>query len=602
MANGDKKLIYTLVAQNEQYLKKLEQSEKQLARLERASGKSVSQIEKQFNSLGSRSVDSLNKFGKAANDNARSTGRAFGQLGYQVQDIAVQLQGGQNPLLILGQQGSQIASVFGPGGIVVGALLAVGAALGSAFLPALFKSTDALKTLEETTASVNKILKKTEENVVVLSDEFAKLARSSEVLGQSQIKIALQDITEALEESKKEVLELSKGLSPGELGGRFSRAALLIGILENKLDTGKISVVEFNEEINKIFTQVEGNSKAFKDTVKGISDISLKTEELIQLRDRLAGGGISDLSTEKELKLQEKQIELTKKLSDERVEAENKRISKLEDSFFSIQDSLRTEEELIRDSFNNRLGIVDEYARLFPALEQEASDTRLRLKQEFNQKMENLEKQRVDREQKMAQITLNSYNTILSTIGGFTQRLEGMLQEGSAAQKAFFVINQAIAATMAVVQGFQAGMATRVAFAGLAASTFNPAWIGVGEGIAKTQEFVGIATAGLIAGQTIASFEGGGFTGSGMRSGGMDGRGGKMAMLHPNEVVMDLNGKSSDSGWKVEVNNYGNNNVRSDIDDINKIIRIIVEEMGNQNSQSRMALHNTSTARPVGNR
>jgi len=35
------------------------------------------------------------------------------------------------------------------------------------------------------------------------------------------------------------------------------------------------------------------------------------------------------------------------------------------------------------------------------------------------------------------------------------------------------------------------------------------------------------------------SFEGGGYTGSGARSGGMDGRGGFLAMLHPNETVVD---------------------------------------------------------------
>ena len=37
----------------------------------------------------------------------------------------------------------------------------------------------------------------------------------------------------------------------------------------------------------------------------------------------------------------------------------------------------------------------------------------------------------------------------------------------------------------------------------------------------------------------VPSFEGGGFTGDGPRSGGLDGRGGFMAMLHPNETVID---------------------------------------------------------------
>jgi len=35
------------------------------------------------------------------------------------------------------------------------------------------------------------------------------------------------------------------------------------------------------------------------------------------------------------------------------------------------------------------------------------------------------------------------------------------------------------------------------------------------------------------------SFEGGGYTGSGSRSGGLDGRGGFMAMVHPQETIID---------------------------------------------------------------
>lgn len=37
----------------------------------------------------------------------------------------------------------------------------------------------------------------------------------------------------------------------------------------------------------------------------------------------------------------------------------------------------------------------------------------------------------------------------------------------------------------------------------------------------------------------IGSFEGGGFTGSGPRAGGLDGRGGRLAMVHPNESIYD---------------------------------------------------------------
>lgn len=47
---------------------------------------------------------------------------------------------------------------------------------------------------------------------------------------------------------------------------------------------------------------------------------------------------------------------------------------------------------------------------------------------------------------------------------------------------------------------------------------------------------------GLVTGSLgkLFSFDGGGYTGSGARSGGADGKGGFMAMLHPNEEVVDL--------------------------------------------------------------
>jgi hypothetical protein len=49
----------------------------------------------------------------------------------------------------------------------------------------------------------------------------------------------------------------------------------------------------------------------------------------------------------------------------------------------------------------------------------------------------------------------------------------------------------------------------------------------------------GYTSAGLIAAQSIASFEGGGFTGRGARAGGLDGKGGFLSMVHPNESIID---------------------------------------------------------------
>ena len=52
----------------------------------------------------------------------------------------------------------------------------------------------------------------------------------------------------------------------------------------------------------------------------------------------------------------------------------------------------------------------------------------------------------------------------------------------------------------------------------------------------------------------VMSFEGGGFTGAGVRAGGLDGRGGRLAVVHPNEKVTDETRGQSSGG--VTVNQY----------------------------------------------
>ena len=54
------------------------------------------------------------------------------QLGYQVGDFAVQVQGGTNAFVAFGQQGSQLLGILGPLGAVAGALLAIFTAFAAA--------------------------------------------------------------------------------------------------------------------------------------------------------------------------------------------------------------------------------------------------------------------------------------------------------------------------------------------------------------------------------------------------------------------------------------------------------------------------------------
>ena len=53
------------------------------------------------------------------------------QAGYQVNDFIVQIASGQNALVAFGQQGSQLAGIFGTSGAIVGAVIAAAAAIGN---------------------------------------------------------------------------------------------------------------------------------------------------------------------------------------------------------------------------------------------------------------------------------------------------------------------------------------------------------------------------------------------------------------------------------------------------------------------------------------
>lgn len=63
---------------------------------------------------------------ESASGATRNLGQIIGQAGYQVQDFAVQVASGQSALTAFVQQGSQLAGIFGPAGIIAGAALAIG--------------------------------------------------------------------------------------------------------------------------------------------------------------------------------------------------------------------------------------------------------------------------------------------------------------------------------------------------------------------------------------------------------------------------------------------------------------------------------------------
>jgi len=95
---------------------------------------------RQFHQGMGRVKDDLKKTGKQTRDlgnSMRLMRGGMGQIGHQIQDIAVQAQMGTSAFVILGQQGGQIAALFGPKGALFGAFVAIAAGIAGPFVKSL---------------------------------------------------------------------------------------------------------------------------------------------------------------------------------------------------------------------------------------------------------------------------------------------------------------------------------------------------------------------------------------------------------------------------------------------------------------------------------
>jgi hypothetical protein len=102
------------------------------------------------------------------------------QGGYQLQDFAVQMQGGTSFFTAFAQQGSQFAGVFGPTGAVVGAVIAIGSAIAGVALSSIkasegvMKFSDAISAAEGHLSDYNDAVERMQDED--LADTFGRYA------------------------------------------------------------------------------------------------------------------------------------------------------------------------------------------------------------------------------------------------------------------------------------------------------------------------------------------------------------------------------------------------------------------------------------------
>ncbi|OEG95227.1 tail protein (tape measure) [Enterobacter kobei] len=131
------------------------------------------------------------------------------QAGYQVQDFIVQVQGGQSALVAFSQQGSQLAGAFGPGGAVVGAIIALGSVLAGVLITSLNGGKNAMDALKDAAEAMDKVINVSSNGVAALSDKYAYLAKTNAEVATLMRNQALLEYNQAIAKIPKAISDAS---------------------------------------------------------------------------------------------------------------------------------------------------------------------------------------------------------------------------------------------------------------------------------------------------------------------------------------------------------------------------------------------------------
>jgi hypothetical protein len=307
-----------------------------------------------------------------------------------------------------------------------------------------------------------------------------------------------------------------------------SLSALMVATMKGTEQVGQLesAMADIDGFINKSTESNDKNADSVEKMIEALQrqalTFDMSASQIAVYDAMLEGANTTQLTTIQQLAQEIESRERLKELAATEAKA-------IEDGYKSQMDALKVIErerssglsgtDKIEADFDERIRITYEALEELGWLETEHANLLIRLNQE---KAAAVAQSLYDEEQARRE-TVQSQISLMSSMAS---SIANSLEEGTAVQKAAYVVSQGLAFADAIIS---AELASAKA---LALFPQNPAYAGM-------IKAMGYASAGVIAGQTVASFEGGGFTGFGARAGGIDGRGGMPAIVHPNETIID---------------------------------------------------------------
>ncbi|CAM6924787.1 Phage tape measure protein [Enterobacter asburiae] len=199
------------------------------------------------------------------------------QAGYQVQDFIVQVQGGQSALVAFAQQGSQLAGAFGPGGAVVGAIIALSSVLAGVLITSLNGGKNAMDALKDAAEAMDKVITISQNGVAALSDKYANLARTNSeaatiLRNQAMIEYnaAIAKIPKSINDASSSIVGFTDKLRTSFVGGiasidEFNKNLSTVGVTA---DTYSAAM----EQARNAGAKFTVNANAIQNTVTTLAD------------------------------------------------------------------------------------------------------------------------------------------------------------------------------------------------------------------------------------------------------------------------------------------------------------------------------------------
>jgi hypothetical protein len=493
------------------------------------------------------------------------------QAGYQIGDLAVQIQSGTNAAVALGQQGSQLLGFFGPYGALAGAALAIGTGLIAPFIRAGKEVETFAEEAEQALQAVKDKIDELETGRNSILRGYDEETARLRVLGREQADALQAKIDTAAKQ----------GLAAGdaELYSKRERKALRDTFDAIRANLAKRK--EYSDELEKLRKSEEGKKAEGKISPEEKAQNRLNKSRWAAFQAQMAA---AKKRQEEENKIKAIFEEQSRVLGDQiALEAMRKQFGS--DSFV-IQ---RLQNDIALDNYEVELRRQGLNEKMIASLVEQKS-VALGLKQEMIEMAA------------LAQTTLNFAPTqeLASRLRKYAGRgtvsdKDPVFGTGSREGKSIYskASNKAIKETIDLTRELTDAQKQQVAIADSVSGAFGDFFMGLVDGTTSAKDAFRSMAADIIqqlyrilvveqlvqsikgavtgafapasaAGTegTVApprkptkifgKYEGGGYTGSGPRSGGLDGKGGFMAMLHPRETVIDHT-KGQGSGGNVNI-------------------------------------------------